>query len=129
MILSLKRINTFISYIPFLNVTTLMWKCDKPTKSKCFCVIYTKRLKLRLTHFWPMFPFYTPWKHQTTKGSLVFSGGIKWEHWPKWIKKIHVLVPSHAAHLKISKILFLTNCINSPVYPVVMNQQQEFSLN
>ena len=28
-----------------------------------------------------MFPFYTPWNHQKTKGLLVFSDGIKWEHW------------------------------------------------
>ena len=26
-----------------------------------------------LTHFRPMFPFYTPWKHQKTKDFLVFS--------------------------------------------------------
>ena len=36
-----------------------------------------------LIHFWPMFQFYTRWKHQKTKGFLVFSGGIKWEHWPE----------------------------------------------
>ena len=30
-----------------------------------------------------MFPFYTPWKYQKTFGFLVFSGGIKWEHWPE----------------------------------------------
>ena len=36
-----------------------------------------------LGHFWPMLPFYTPRKHQKTKGFLVFSGGIKWEHWPE----------------------------------------------
>ena len=36
-----------------------------------------------LTYFWPMFPFYTPWKHQKTFGFLVFSWGIKWEHWPE----------------------------------------------
>ena len=30
-----------------------------------------------------MFPFYTPWKHQKTKGFLLFSGGIKWDHWPE----------------------------------------------
>ena len=34
-----------------------------------------------LNHFWPMFPFYTPLKHQKTFGFLMFSGGIKWEHW------------------------------------------------
>ena len=26
---------------------------------------------------------YTPWKHQKTKGFLVFSGGIGWEYWPE----------------------------------------------
>ena len=36
-----------------------------------------------LTHFWPMFPFYPPLKHQKTFDFLVFSGGIKWEHWPE----------------------------------------------
>ena len=40
-------------------------------------------IKKQLTHFRPMFPFYTPWKHQKTFGFLVFSGGIKWEHWPE----------------------------------------------
>ena len=29
--------------------------------------------KISLTHFWPMFPFYTPWKHQKTK-VFWFSG-------------------------------------------------------
>ena len=38
---------------------------------------------LHLTHSWPMFPFYTPWKHPKTFGFLLFSGGIKWEHWPE----------------------------------------------
>ena len=31
-----------------------------------------------LTHFRPMFPFYTPWKR-----FLTFSGGIEREHWPE----------------------------------------------
>ena len=35
------------------------------------------------TYFWPIFPFYTPWKHEKTKIFLVFSGGIKWEHSPE----------------------------------------------
>ena len=30
-----------------------------------------------------MFPFYTPWNNQKIKAFVVFSGGIKWEHWPK----------------------------------------------
>ena len=39
-----------------------------------------------LTHFWPMFPFFTPCKYQKTFGFLVFSGGTKvheGEHWPE----------------------------------------------
>ena len=37
----------------------------------------------RLTHFRPVFPFYTPWKRQKTFGFLTFSGGIEREHWPE----------------------------------------------
>ena len=29
-----------------------------------------------------MLPFYAPWKQKKTKGFPVFSGSIKWEHWP-----------------------------------------------
>ena len=32
-----------------------------------------------LTHFWPIFSFYIPWKHQEMRDFLVFSGSIKWE--------------------------------------------------
>ena len=39
--------------------------------------------KIILTHFWPMSPLYTPWKHQKTKAFLVFSGDMKWENWPE----------------------------------------------
>ena len=35
-----------------------------------------------ITYFWPMFPFYTP-RHQGIIGFLVFSGDVKWEHWPE----------------------------------------------
>ena len=44
------------------------------------------RWKIRpklLIYFWQMFLFYTPWKHQETKGFLVFSGVIKLEYWPE----------------------------------------------
>ena len=30
-----------------------------------------------------MFLFYTPWKHEKTFSFLVFSEGVKWEHWPQ----------------------------------------------
>ena len=39
------------------------------------------RIKLALTHFSPVWHFYTPWKRQKTFGFLTFSGGI--EMWPK----------------------------------------------
>ena len=35
-----------------------------------------------LTHFWLMFPFYF-WPMFPKPPFLVFSGGIKWEHWPE----------------------------------------------
>ena len=49
----------------------------------CYRILYKSQMILLLTPFWPMFPFYTPWKHWKTKSLLVFSGGIKWEHWPE----------------------------------------------
>ena len=36
-----------------------------------------------LTHFNPMFHFYTPWKRQKIFGFLTFSGGIELKHWAK----------------------------------------------
>ena len=38
---------------------------------------------LLLTHFSPVFHFYTPWKRQKTKGFLTFSNVIKMVHRPK----------------------------------------------
>ena len=45
-----------------------------------------------LTHFSPVFQFYTRWKSQKTKGFLTFSGGIEMEHWAKMGKKILVIL-------------------------------------
>ena len=56
------------------------WNCINGWVSLIYCFW---RNIWGLTHFWPMFPFYTPWKQQKTKGFLVFSGGIKSEHWPE----------------------------------------------
>ena len=38
---------------------------------------------LQLTHSCPILSLYTPWKYQKIKGFLVFSGSMKWEHWPE----------------------------------------------
>ena len=39
-----------------------------------------------------MFPLYTPWKHQKTKGFPVFSGVIKGNIGQKWVNKIKVTI-------------------------------------
>ena len=36
---------------------------------------------LSLTHFMPLISFDTPWKHQKTRGFLMFSVGIKRDQW------------------------------------------------
>ena len=49
----------------------ILYHCEKTLCRKTSASIF-------LTYFWPTFPFYTPWKHQRTKGFLVFRGGIEW---------------------------------------------------
>ena len=44
---------------------------------------YLKFIIPSLTHFMPIFPFYTPGKRQKTRDFLIFSGGIEMEHWPE----------------------------------------------
>ena len=38
-----------------------------------------------LTHFFPMFPFYTPCKHKT-EGFLIFSGDMNREYWEEMVQ-------------------------------------------
>ena len=47
---------------------------------------------MALTHFSPMFYFYTPWKHQKTEGFLTFSGGIEMAKMGWIIKQIAMVV-------------------------------------
>ena len=43
--------------------------------------IITRKIDLfPLTHFSPMFHFYTPWKRPKTKGFWTFSEGIEMKH-------------------------------------------------
>ena len=53
----------FINFLPDLEIKILNYQ------------IYI----LLLTHFWPVFQFYTPWKHQKTKRFPLFTG-VKWEY-------------------------------------------------
>ena len=41
----------------------------------------------KLTHFQPVFRFYTPWKHEKTGGFLMFSSGIKINIGWKWVNQ------------------------------------------
>ena len=45
-------------------------------------------LKTVLNPFFANVPVSYPLKHHKTKGFLVFSGGIKWEHCQKWVNEI-----------------------------------------
>ena len=45
---------------------------DGNTLSSKVCVA----LCSELIHFWPMFPLYTPLKHQKTKGGVKFLGAM-----------------------------------------------------
>ena len=48
-----------------------------------------------LSHFTPMFHYYTPGKCQKTRGFLTFSGGKEMKHWHKigqWFDKLLWLV-------------------------------------
>ena len=49
----------------------------------------------RVTYYCPVFPFYTPWKHKKTVGFLMFSVGIKREHWAVMGWSIKKLVIRH----------------------------------
>ena len=60
---------------PFLNTLTQirLWNhCCECVKSLLHCSWHNA-----LTHFQPMFHFYTPWKHQISSGFFMFSGGIE----------------------------------------------------
>ena len=45
-----------------------------------------------LTHFHPIFHFYSPWKHEQASSFLMFSGGIEVEHWLKMGLRLHVIL-------------------------------------
>ena len=38
-------------------------------------------VKIMFVEMSKLFPLYTPWKHQKSQSFLVFSEGVKWEHW------------------------------------------------
>ena len=55
-----------------------------------------------------MFYFYTPWKHQTTSGLLMSSGGIKMENSLEMAELFHDGGP-HPYHVETSPLIFRAN--------------------
>ena len=53
-----------------------------------------------------MFPFYTPWKNQKTRGFLTYSGVIEREHWLEIDQHIFSPRPSRSY---ITKITYIEN--------------------
>ena len=65
-----------------LTLSVAFWVWTLPL-TVMFEVLRRLKDKNDLTHFSPVFHFYTPWKRQETKGSVTYSGGIEMEHWAK----------------------------------------------
>ena len=67
------RINCCV-FLEFLNNYVIIFIMLKFTSVPVIIIrSLWKSLFELLTHSWSMFPFYTSWKHQKTKGFLVFS--------------------------------------------------------
>ena len=63
------------------KVDEMVLSSAKLCKSK-FCRHRSRSFRNKLNHFWPMFPFYTSWKHQKTFGNI----GQKWvkQYWTQY---------------------------------------------
>ena len=70
-----------------LKVTLTLQKFEQKTKIFQFeinvSIKQNQTFSEVLTHFIPMFHFYTPWKRRKTFGFLTFSGGNETEDWAK----------------------------------------------
>ena len=56
-----------------MKIPFLVFFCKACNQQVCVKILNPLRLNV---------PFlYTPWKYQKTSGFLLFSGGIKMEHW------------------------------------------------
>ena len=83
--------NLLFELASFLKFNSL-YCCQHMTILWLFLIHEGKRnwLSIFWTHFWPMFPFYTPWKHQKTfvfrgykmgtlaKNGLTYSSPVTW---------------------------------------------------
>ena len=65
------RVSKNVSYWPQIHAQRKIVQLSRPSS---------------LTHFQPMFNFYTLWKHQKTRGFWCFQGVQKWNIGWKWVK-------------------------------------------
>ena len=54
-------------------------------------------------------PFYTPWNNQKTEGFMVFSGGMKSEHWTKMGQILATNDKHRGAKYKPIELILLVN--------------------
>ena len=73
-------LDTFLAVMPLAGSIVIL--LIQRTFSCCLQFILLKN-KISLTHCWLMFPFYIPEYTRKLLVILVFSGGIKYEYWPK----------------------------------------------
>ena len=60
-----------------------------------YAIPLASNYSIKFTHCKPMFQFYTPWKHQKTRGFLMFPGGIEMKYWLKWVNAMLLLHSSY----------------------------------
>ena len=77
--------NVFLPALPFHRTLIFVLRLKNVQLSlfdvmSLFCV-FIILLTNRLTDFMPLISFYTPWKHQKTKGFLMFSAGMERDQW------------------------------------------------
>ena len=86
-----KRVTVFYFFASFCNASQMIY-CRWLTWASKYIMGYFKlewktlrsRFSWRkdtLTHFISLVSFYIPWKYQTTRGFLIFSGGIERGPW------------------------------------------------
>ena len=66
-----------------------------------------------LSHFWLMFPFYTPRKNRKIEGSLVFSEGVKWERWREM---------DYATDLSVTRVSVIAAVFHQAIIHLVSTQ-------
>ena len=73
------RSREFVTLIPSYMLMSVTESKQEINKKKV--KMFRKGMLVSLSHYMPLFSFYTSWKHQKTRGFLMFSGGIEREQW------------------------------------------------